>query len=291
MTIKRVMVLVVVLASLALALPVLAAAPGEGTVYEGVSVPGIALGDTRAAVEASVGPPRSCVSNDDPPTDSSCTFDVEGGGWVGVRYQGPDGGGATGSDDDVVANIRWNDEVVGWRTSAGITIADIYNDRQLAIDTYPNAVLEYEHGVVVKLTDYGEGISISWEAVYIFFNVSMSIFEPGAPPPPPNYIRVAGFDFSYDRKTITAEVRVVDEDNQPVEGASLSGFWVYPLNKNNNTSLFVSGTTNADGIATFQLASSRPGEYRLNIEQVSKAGFELDYDGSVLVGRFTRPKK
>ena len=84
---------------------------------------------------------------------------------------------------------------------------------------------------------------------------------------------------------------VWDEDDKPVEGASISGFWVYPVNKNNNTSLFVGSTTASDGYATFTLDSSRPGDYRLNIEQVSKDGFEFDYDGSILVGRFTRPKK
>lgn len=101
--------LLVIILSLAVMVPVLAAAPAEGTVVEGISVPGIALGDTRAEVEDSVGPCRGCNS-----TMGSCTFDVEGGGWVRVRYQGANGGDGTGSPDDVVANISWNDEVVGW---------------------------------------------------------------------------------------------------------------------------------------------------------------------------------
>ena len=56
MSVKRIptFVFVAVLLSFAAAQPVLAAAPEDGTVVEGVSVPGIALGDTRAEVEASV---------------------------------------------------------------------------------------------------------------------------------------------------------------------------------------------------------------------------------------------
>lgn len=92
---KRIAIFVVVLLSLVVALPVLAAAPGEGTDYEGDSVPGITLGDTRAQVEDSVGPHRSCVSNHDPPTMEMCSFDVEGGGYVSVFYLGADGNDAS----------------------------------------------------------------------------------------------------------------------------------------------------------------------------------------------------
>jgi len=65
---KVLLLVVILLAALVTVIPALADAPGEGTVNEGVSVPGIALGDTRAEVEASVGPPSNCVSNNDPPT-------------------------------------------------------------------------------------------------------------------------------------------------------------------------------------------------------------------------------
>jgi hypothetical protein len=58
---KSMTILVVVLISLAAVIPVLALAPAEGTVVEGVSVPGIALGDTRAQVEAAYGQPKSCT--------------------------------------------------------------------------------------------------------------------------------------------------------------------------------------------------------------------------------------
>ena len=166
MPVKKMTIFVVVLLSLIVTIPVMADAPGEGTVVEGVSVPGIALGDSRAQVETSVGPPSNCVSNNDPPTMETCKFDVTGGGWVSVRYQGSNGGQATGSPDDVIASIQWSEDVEGWVTTAGISIPMIKFDRQLAMDTYPDAVLFYnEFGNLVRLTDYEQGISISWNAV------------------------------------------------------------------------------------------------------------------------------
>jgi len=44
MSVKKITILVVVFLSLAVALPAYADAPGEGIVVEGVSVPGIDLG-------------------------------------------------------------------------------------------------------------------------------------------------------------------------------------------------------------------------------------------------------
>ena len=47
--------------SLLSSLSALAAAPESGTVVEGLSIPGgVALGDTRAVVEAAYGAPDSC---------------------------------------------------------------------------------------------------------------------------------------------------------------------------------------------------------------------------------------
>jgi hypothetical protein len=294
MPVKKITILFVVLLSLLLAVPVMADAPAEGTVYEGESVPGIALGASRADVDESVGPPSYCRSNNDPPTYESCRFDVDGGGWVNVRYLGADGGPATGSPDDVVVNIRWSEDVAGWVTSAGISIPMIKFDRQLAVDTYPDAVLFYnDFGALIRLTDYDQGITITWDAVYIFFSASMSIFEPYpyVPPPPPEYIRVPEIDMQATRRTVTATVLVVDDEDQPVEGAGVSGFWVYPVNKNNNTTLFFSGTTDADGIVTFKIGDkARPGTYRINIESVSKEGYVFDQDNSVLVKTLYKSK-
>ena len=212
-----------------------------------------------------------------------------------MRYQRPNGGQAAGSPDDVVASIRWSEDVDGWVTAqGGISIPMIKFDRQLAMDTYPDAVLFYDDfGALVRLTDYDLGISISWDAVYIFFSASMSIVEPYPyiPPEPPNYIRVSDIEMTADRRSVTANVTVVDDQGVPVEGAGVSGFWVYPLNKNNNSTLFFSGTTGADGIAAFKIGDkARPGEYRIRIENVTKEGYVFDRDNSILVMTLNKSK-
>jgi hypothetical protein len=285
---------VVLLAVMVTAIPALAAFPAMGTVVEGESVPGIALGDTRAQVEAANGSPGSCRSNNDPPTMESCSFDVERGGWVNVFYQGPDGGDATGSDGDVVSNIRWGgEEVYGWETTAGINTKLAKYDKQAAINAYPNADLYYDSvGRLYRLHDPELGIQVTWNHAYIFYTVSMSIFNPYTPPPPPVPIRVADIQMSYDRQSVTANVLILDEQDQPVEDAVVGVFWVYPLNRNNNTNMFVDGTTEGDGYATFKIGDkARHGDYRITITNVSKDGFKWDEDGSVLVGTITKPKK
>jgi hypothetical protein len=291
MPIKRMTILVVVLSSLLVALPVLADAPAQGVVVEGVSVPGIALGDTRAEVAESIGPPIHCHSNNDPPTMESCRFDVEGGGWVDVRYQGPNGGDATNSPDDVVGNISWGGEEVGWVTTAGITTELAKYDKQAAVDAYPNAILTYDSvRRLVRLTEPDLGISISWNHAYIFYTVSMSVFEPFIPPPPPDMIHVHSVDMSYTRRSVTAKVLVHDEAHQPVEGAVVGVFWVYPVNRNNNTSFFTDATTAADGYATFRIDKARPGDYRITVTHVVKEDYEWDSDYGPLVGTITKPK-
>ncbi len=288
---KRMTIIVVLLLSLVVVLPVLADAPGSGTVVEGVSVPGIVLGYSRAQVEESVGPPRGCVSNNDPPTMEACSFDVVGGGWVSVLYQGADGGNATGSPDDIVEKISWGGEEVEWETTAGVTTKLAKYDKQAAVDAYPYADLYYDSvGRLWRLHDPELGIQVTWNHAYIFYTVSMSIFEPYTPPPPPILMHVDRIDMSYDRRSVTARALVLDEQDQPVEGAVVGVFWVYPINKNNNTNLFTESTTAVDGYATFRIGDrARPGDYRITITHVVKEGYEWDKDGSVQVGTITKP--
>jgi hypothetical protein len=95
---------------------------------------------------------------------------------------------------------------------------------------------------------------------------------------------------SYTRRSVTAKVLVHDKAHQPVEGAVVGGYWVYPINKNNNTTLFIDATTASGGYATFRIDKARPGGYRITITHVVKEGYEFDYDGSILVGVITKPK-
>ena len=113
--------LLVVILSLAVTAPVLAAAPAEGTVIEGVSVPGVALGDTRAQVQGAYGDPYSCTTGYEVDDDATCDYPVEGLGHLGrirVRFRGPDGGLPSASPDDVVSSVTWNTSV-DWITEAG----------------------------------------------------------------------------------------------------------------------------------------------------------------------------
>ena len=61
-------------------MPAQADAPAEGLVIEGVSVPGVALGDNRAVIEAVWGPPRNCQNVEEIGDRAACSFPVEGGG-------------------------------------------------------------------------------------------------------------------------------------------------------------------------------------------------------------------
>jgi hypothetical protein len=118
----------------------------------------------------------------------------------------------------------------------------------------------------------------------------MSIFKPYTPPPPPDLIRVADIEMSYDRRSVTARVLILDEQDQPVEGAHVYVWWVYPKNRNNNTNMYMNATTTGDGYATFKINKAVSGNYRITIDNVTKDGYEWDYSGSVRVDEITKPK-
>lgn len=281
---KLLQVFVASILSLTLVVPVLAVAPADGVVVEGERVPGIALDDTRAEVESSIGAPRSCSSVEAAGDFASCTFDVEGGGQVSVRYRGPDGGNASNSPDDVVRNIRWN-HVEDWFTTAGINTTIALNDPQAVIDAYPNAQVTYHGDYVHSVRDSELGIDVlrSWNFYGAFTTVSISIFSPYTftpPPPPPDMILVAEIDLVADRRSVTARVLVLDDQDQPVEGALVQAAWSYP--KVNN--LQVSGTTASDGYATFKIDKARRGNYYLNINDVSLEGYVYDFINSTTLG-------
>jgi hypothetical protein len=273
---RKVLVLAVILLAVVLtATTALADAPSTGTVYEGDKVPGIALDDTREQVEAVYGPPSSCRSNNDPNAMESCSFDVEGGGWVGVLYQGPNGGNATGSPDDTIYSIRWGgEEADGWVTTAGINTTLAKYDKQAVIDAYPNADLYYDSvGRLYILRDPELGIQVNWNHAYIFYTVSMGIFNPYTPPPPPDYIRVADIElWSPSRHTVTASVLVLDEQDQPVEGAVVDATWMGPK----VDGLQVSDTTASNGYATFTIDKAKRGTYYFSISDVSLDGYVYD---------------
>ena len=220
-----------------------------------------------------------------------CSFDVEGGGYVSVIYEGADGGEPKGVPNDVASNIRWGGEEVQWETTAGVSTKLAKYNKQAAVDAYPNAELYYDNvGRLWRLHDPDLGIQVTWNHAYIFYSVSISVFKPYTPPPPPDLIRVADIEMSYDRRSVTANVLILDEQDQPVEGADVYVWWVYPKNKNNNTNMYMDAITTSDGYATLKIDKAVSGDYRININNVTKDGYEFDYDGSILVSVITKPK-
>jgi len=293
---KRLTVLVVVLVSLAAVIPVLALAPAEGTVVEGVSVPGIALGDSRAQVEAAYGQPKSCTDmayyDGRRGLDGICKFDVEGvnngGDQVTVHYFAPDGGPAQASSDDVVSIVRWSQVVSGWVTTAGVNTTLALTDPQAVIDAYPNAEVTYNGDFVHQVRDPELGISIvrNFNVYGGFTTVHMSIFNPYTPPPPPDMIRVADIQMTEDRRSVTARVLVLDNQDQPVKGALVEATWSYPK----VDSLPVSAETASDGFASFRVDKARRGTYYLYINNISLDGYEYDYINSNTIGGYIKQK-
>jgi len=297
---KRMTVLIVVLISLAATIPVLGLAPTEGTVVEGVSVPGIALGDTRAQVEAAYDQPKSCTDiayyDERRGLDGICKFDVDGvnngGDQVSVHYFAPDGGSAQASPDDAVSSVRWSTVVSGWMTTAGINTTLAVNEPQAVIEAYPNADVTYWYGDFIRqVRDPELGISIEryYEIYSGITTVNMLIFTPytpDPPPPPASMIRVADLEMTGDRHSVTAKVLVLDDQDQPGKDALVEASWYYP----NGDSLLVSAETASDGFATFSVAKARRGNYYLYIDHVSLDGYVYDYIRSITLGAYSKSK-
>jgi hypothetical protein len=76
--------MIAVLLSGMMTLPALADAPAEGVVVEGQSVPGLALGASRAQVEAAYGAPVHCQDVEVGGDLAWCSYPAEGGSNVRV---------------------------------------------------------------------------------------------------------------------------------------------------------------------------------------------------------------
>ncbi len=289
---KSYLTIILLVLSLGVVSVVLANPPDLGTVYEGESVPGIALNDTRAEVVAANGPPKACSSVEAYADMASCKYELDSGGRVFLRYRGPDGGNASNSPDDVVKNIRWYN-VDGWLTTHGVNTTLANNDREAVVAAYPDAVVSYNNtfdpdGPISNVRDTELGIDITWSYNFYsgFTTVSMNIFEPYIPPPPPDYIHVESVKLWLVKHDIAAEVLVLDEENQPVEGASVGATWYFP----DGSPQPVSGQTGRDGTVNFGINRARRGTYYLYVDDVFKAGFEYDYINSNTIGVISKNK-
>jgi hypothetical protein len=263
-----------------------AEAPGAGLVIEGDSVPGIALGDSRADVEASIGVPDFCQSVESAGDLGSCNFPVEGGGTVSVRYRGADGGNPSNSPDDVVHTIRWHEAVSGWITTAGIDTALAAADRDAVIAAYPDAEVVYNiFGGLHRVVEHAQGIEVMWVSDFYSgrVHVNMAIFGPRTPPPPVVLTtRVTDIELSSSKRrgkrTVRALVQVRNQNDTAAAGAVVTATWTDP----SGTSTTVLDVTSMSGYAYFEVSGARRGTHTITIENVSQDDHEFDADGSVL---------
>jgi hypothetical protein len=274
------------LCSIFLAATAWAAAPATGVVFEGDSVPGIALGDSRALVEATIGAPDFCQSTETGGDRGSCNFPVDGGGTVSVRYRGADGGNPGNSPTDVVHSIRWYEAVNGWVTTAGVSTGLAADDPDAVLDAYPDAEITYTNfGGLYSAIDYAQGIAVFWVPNFYTgqVNVNMQVYSP-LPPPPPEELTTRVTDIELTavkhrgRRTVRALVQVRNQDELAASGATVVATWTRP----DGSTLKVSDGTSSSGYAFFELSSVPRGVYSITIDDVILEDHDFDADGSVL---------
>ena len=288
---KIIFVMSVVVLSLMMTLSALAAAPAQGIVVEGQSVPGVALGDSRAQVEASYGQPVSCQNmsyyDGRQGLDGICRFDVEGGGRITVYFFDADGGPAQGSADDVVSIIRWPQPVSGWVTTAGVNTTLALADPDAVIAAYPNAVVTYNSvfGNIESIEDKALGILVDYSFEYLSgtLSVNMVIRFPSEPAPvPQKETRVTDIDLAVKKvkgdRQVRALVRVEDERGRSASGATVFATWVFPDGSTQALDDLTSGT----GYAYFEILDAPRGTLALRVEDVVLDGYQFDRSGSVL---------
>jgi hypothetical protein len=283
---KITLVLFVGILSLATAITAFAAAPAEGLVVEGESVPGIALGYTRAQVEDAYGEPKSCQSVENAGDFASCSFRVEGGGQVNVRYRGVDGGNASNAPDDVAYNIRWYEQVNGWTTTAGVNTTLAKANPEAVIAAYPDAQVTYnQFGSIIRVQDYQQGIEVNWS--YNFYSgtttVSMAISLPSLPPPPREPLtRVTDIDLTAIKnkgvRKVTAFVRVQDDRGLAASGATVTVSWIFP----DGSSQAAVDITSNSGSAYFEIVDVSRGSFNLTVDNVVLDGYRFDRENSTL---------
>lgn len=274
--------------SLLNSLPALAAVPEFGTVIEGQSVPGVALGDTREQVEAVYGEPTRCQSGQNPGDAASCTWILEdyigqGGqiqSQVGVGYRGPDGGSANNRPNDVVVRISWSGND-GWFTTTGVNSLFAVNNQDAVIALYPDATIFRQSLFDTHLTAYQDGFSVSWHTEYLngSTSVRMTIFEPRDPPPPREpSVKVSAINMDLYKRQVFGEVRVLNDRNWRVRGAEVFATWTLP----DGSTRSVQGTTDSFGLAVFEVNKARKGIYTLTIDDVVVEDHPFDTEKSVL---------
>ena len=284
---KRLMSIAILALCLVTVAPVLAEVPTEGIVQEGVSVPGIELGFSRAQVESAYGEPYYCQTYSVPGDAAFCTFRAGGGGLVSVRYRGADGGFADNSSDDTVIEIRWGETLSGWTTTAGVNAALAKADPDAVVAAYPDAKVVYrDSGLIESVTDWLQGVEVRWsyDPYTGATHVTMSIFDPLASLPDAQATHVETIEVraykERGRRYINAWAEILDGYQQAATYATVDAIWVLP---DGSTQPAYEDLVGLDGTASFQLIGKlRRGTYELRIIDVQLADHEFDRSASVL---------
>ncbi|MHC4134653.1 MAG: hypothetical protein ACYTDU_10970 [Planctomycetota bacterium] len=273
------------------------APPLEGTVFEGESVPGVALGATRAEVYLAYGAPDRC-QNLAESVAASCTWilkDHPGQGGhvqsqVTTNFRGPDGGNASNSPDDVVTSISFYG-LDGWVTSAGINTRLAAADRDAVFEAYPDGEVT-RHVFTTTLRDWRKGIQVRWQTEYLnqATLVNIAIFTPREPPPPPPErepaVLVSELNLTTVKRTVIGQVRVLNDLNWKARGAEVHATWTLP----DGSTRAVLGTTDSFGLVEFVLKKARRGTYTFTIDDLVLDGHAFDADSSVLSGTIVKRK-
>lgn len=275
------------------AAPVSAAAPASGVVVEGHSVPGAALGSTRADIEATWGQPSHCHDVELSGDQAHCTFPIDGGGAVSAEFRGADGRQATGSPDDVTYEFSWGYGTlllspIDWTTTAGIDAQLALTDRQAVADAYPNAQVSRDaSGVISAVADAALGIRFGWsyDSYTMSTGVRIYVNSPrAARPADDDVMAVTLLELSATKERgvrhVLAVVRVQDEYELPVEGASLSITWTEPNGNTATSSLF--NLTSETGYDFFEINRAAHGTWTFTVNDVVADGFSLDRAHSTL---------
>jgi len=266
----------------------LAEAPASGVVIEGVSAPGVSLGDSRAELEAAYGSPLFCQSVEAAGDMAACDYPVEGGGQVSIRYRGPDGGNAANSPADLTHAIRWYEAVSGWVTTTGVNTALAKTDPDAVLDAYPNGEVAYNmFGDLYRLTDRELGVEVIWALNFYtgLTHVNMAIFGEtiiNPPPPPDQQTHVADIELSSSRKKrvrrVDASVEIQNESGEPAGAALVRVHWVLP----DSSAVDQLDVTSLSGFAHFNLSGIARGNYTLIVDEVDLENHDFDSGGSVL---------
>jgi len=159
----------------------MAAPPSSGTVVEGSSVPGVALGANRTQVQAAWGAPAFCQSGSRSGDRALCTWRLADGS-VDLSFRSKRGGDPTGNDSDVVGGVDWTG-IAGWVTTHGVSAVQALSDPESVPPAYPNAqVFRYGNGHLLEVLDNHLGVEVYWVTLPYSteWTVTMYIFRPRA---------------------------------------------------------------------------------------------------------------